>query len=234
MARFQQQEWSLWGGAGLPVLDTAPANQPQGMAEPLSQAGGVSVKACLRKGRKHQRGRGENKSGSKEEVLHGRTGTLWMDMTVGLMLEHRTRVSRKEGQRDTRSRPQAMPHWRDWGYPAAVTRVEGEVLGAKLNLRRREDRCFNCSTSLFVHFPTPESVIKCLCSRTTNTIKFPKSGLFCLQGYLVSGFPVFILTHEFSCSQSLFSPHVSRVGWMSSSMECLAGTWGQPATKNCS
>lgn len=57
------------------------------------------MKTCLRKGRKHQRGRGENKSRSKEEVLHGRTGTLWMDMTVGLMLEHRTRVSRKEGQR---------------------------------------------------------------------------------------------------------------------------------------
>lgn len=56
----------------------------------LSQAGGVSVKICLRKGRKHQRGRGENNSGNKEEVLHGRTGTpgrihsLWMHMTTGL------------------------------------------------------------------------------------------------------------------------------------------------------
>lgn len=93
--------------------------------------------------------------------------------------------------RDTRSRPQAMPHWRDWGYAAAVTRVGGEMLGEKLNLRRREDSCFNCSTSFFVHFPIPETVIKCSCSWTTNAIKFPKSGLFCLQWYLGSGFPVF-------------------------------------------
>lgn len=116
----------------------------------------MSLKTCLRKGRKHQRGRGENNSRSKEEVLHGWTGThgwdhnLWMHTTVGLRLEHRTGESRKEWQRDTWSRPQATLHWRDWGYPEAVTRVGGDVLGAKLNLRRREDRCFNYSTSLFI------------------------------------------------------------------------------------
>lgn len=43
----------------LPILDTAPANQPQGMAEPLSQASGVCVKTYLRTGRKHQRERRE-------------------------------------------------------------------------------------------------------------------------------------------------------------------------------
>lgn len=145
-------------------------------------------------------------------------------MHMTRVLEHRTRVSRKEWQRDSRSRAQAMPHWRDWGYPEAVTRVGGEMLGENSNPRRREDSCFNCSTSLFVHFPIPESVIECSCSWTTNTSKFPKSGLFCLQWYLVSGFLVFLLTHEFSCSQSLFSPHVAGVGWMRSCVGCLAGT----------
>lgn len=107
------------------------------------------------------------------------------------------------------------------------------MLGERLNLRRREDRCFNCSTSLFIHFPIPESVIKCLCSWTTNTIKFPKSSLFCLQQYLIGGFLVFILIHEFSCSQSLFSPYCWG-GVNEQLCECMAGTWGQPTPKNCS
>jgi len=51
----------------------ASANQAQGSAEPASQDNGM--KTCFRKGRKHQTLRGgENHSGNKEEVRHGRAG----------------------------------------------------------------------------------------------------------------------------------------------------------------
>ena len=47
-----------------------PTTLPQGTAKPLSQAGGISGKACLRKGKKHQTGRGRERKSEKHPCKH--------------------------------------------------------------------------------------------------------------------------------------------------------------------
>lgn len=52
--------------AGSSPFQAVPTALSQGTAKPLSQAGGTSGKACLRKGKNHQTGRGREKKSEKQ------------------------------------------------------------------------------------------------------------------------------------------------------------------------
>lgn len=142
----------------------------QDTAEPISHGWGALVKTYLRKGRRHQKRREQQRWWENNKIRGRREDApCWIRYTAkgivackGPVPQQRKSEKRGTAEKllcpDSKSLHCYLTCWRDWVYPTVVTRQEERYLEWSLG---KEEGWFSPSILMFAFFCFP--VIKYLC-----------------------------------------------------------------------